>query len=131
MRNFCHFGKFCTPTINFTSLQDVFKMSWRRFCKTSWRRLENVLKTSWRRLENVLKTSWRRMTKTNILVLIKTSSSRRMFAGSWRDRSWMWFSSENWIIGKTQFKLNNFAGNVGEAERVDWAKNQFPPSCQK
>ena len=34
---------------------------------------QDVLKRSWRRLENVLKTSWRRMTKTNILVLIKTS----------------------------------------------------------
>ena len=38
------------------SLQDVLTMSWRRFCKTSWRHLENVLKTSWRRLEDVLKT---------------------------------------------------------------------------
>ena len=56
------------------SLQDVLKTFWRRFCKTSWRRLENVLKTSWRRLENVLKTSWRRIAKTNILVLTKTSS---------------------------------------------------------
>ena len=51
-------------------LEDVLKMSWRRFCKTSWRRLEDILKTSW---QNVLKTSWRRMTKTIILVLIKTS----------------------------------------------------------
>ena len=39
-------------------------MYWRRFCKTSWRCLEDVLKTSsqdvlktsWKRLENVLKT---------------------------------------------------------------------------
>ena len=73
-------------------LEDVLKMSWRRFCETSEdvrtcledifaRRLEDVLKafwrgldkTSWRRLENVLKRSWRRMTKTNILVLIQTS----------------------------------------------------------
>ena len=55
-------------------------MSWRRFCKTSWRGLENVLKMSWwhfeRRLENVLKTSWRRMTKTIMLVLLKTSWRR-------------------------------------------------------
>ena len=54
-------------------------MSWRRFCKTSWRRLENVLKTSWRRIAktNILvltKTSWRRKVKANIFVLIKTSS---------------------------------------------------------
>ena len=33
-------------------------MSWRRFCKTSWRRLENVLKTSW---QDVLKTSWKHL----------------------------------------------------------------------
>ena len=61
------------------SLQDVLKMSWRRFCrrledvlKTSWQDvlkmsskgledvlkvfLQDVLKTSWKRLENVLKT---------------------------------------------------------------------------
>ena len=68
-------------------LEDVFcKASWRRFCETSWRCLENVLKTSWRRMTktNILvltKTSWRRledvfwrrMTKANIFVLIKTS----------------------------------------------------------
>ena len=68
-----------------TSLQDVLKISWRRIqnvLKTSWRyleevfarRLEDVLKTSW---QDVLKTSWtRRMTKTNILVLAKTSWKR-------------------------------------------------------
>ena len=78
-----------------TSFQDVLKMSWRRVqkdLKISWRCLEDVsarrleeslqtswqdvLKTSWRRLENVLMTSWRRMAKTNMLVLIKTSSRR-------------------------------------------------------
>ena len=42
-------------------LQNVLKMSWRRICKTSWRRFEDVLKMSWRGLENVLKTSWRRL----------------------------------------------------------------------
>ena len=45
------------------SLQDVLKMSWRHFRKTSFRRLEKVLKTPWRRIA-----------KTNILVLTKTSS---------------------------------------------------------
>ena len=85
-----------------TSFEDVLKMSWRRFCKTFWRRfedvlarcLEDVLKTSWRRLENVWPrwiywswsrhledVFWRRMSKVNIFVLIKTSLSRRMFAG--------------------------------------------------
>ena len=60
------------------SWQDVLKMSWRRFCETSWRRLENVLKTS-----------WRRMIKTNILVLIKTSSEDvwiRWIYSSWSRR---------------------------------------------
>ena len=64
-----------------TSLQDALKMSWRR--------LQNFLKTSWRRLENVLKTSWRRMTKTNILVLTKTSSENlrlRLTYSSWSRR---------------------------------------------
>ena len=82
-----------------TSLQDVLKMSWRRLekvLKMSWRRLENilkhlgdVLKMSWRHLENLWKMSWRRMTKTNILVLIKTSSEdvwvRRIYS-SWSRR---------------------------------------------
>ena len=31
-------------------------MPWRRFCKTCWRLLQNVLKTSW---QDVLKTSWK------------------------------------------------------------------------
>ena len=69
------------------SLEDVLKMSWRRFCgrledvlKASWRRLG---KTSWRRLENVLKTSWKRMAKTIIVVLIKTTW-RRLEDVFWR-----------------------------------------------
>ena len=73
---------------------DVLKMSWRRFCKTSWRRLENVLKTSW---QDDLKTSWRFLedlwprriywswSRRHEDVFWrwreKTSSSRRMFAG--------------------------------------------------
>ena len=62
-------------------LQNVLKMSWRRFCKTSWRRLENVLKTSWRRIAktNILvltKTSWRRLLKTKTKDVFKTSSRR-------------------------------------------------------
>ena len=55
-------------------LEDVLKMSWRRFCKTSWKRLENVLKTSSRRIA-----------KTNILVLTKTSR-RRLKDVFWRRR---------------------------------------------
>ena len=83
----------------------VLKRSWRHLCKTSWRCLENilarrledvlktfsqdVLKMTWRRLENVLKTSWKRMTKTNILILIKTSSEDvwvRWIYSSWSRR---------------------------------------------
>ena len=89
------------------SLQDVFITSSRRLqnvLKTSWRylenafarRLEHVLKTSWRclehalagRLEDVWKTSWRRLEdyhQDDYIGLdqdiLKTSSSRRMFAG--------------------------------------------------
>ena len=90
------------------SLQDVLKMPWRRLedvLKTPWRRLEDVLKTSWRHLEDVLKTygqdeyigldqdvlktssedvrlrrtylSWSRRLED----VLKTSSSRQMFAG--------------------------------------------------
>ena len=43
------------------SWQDVLKMSWRPFGKTSWRRLEDVLA---RRLEDVLKMSWQDVLKT-------------------------------------------------------------------
>ena len=46
-------------------LEDVLKMSWRHFCKMSWRRFEDVLKTSWKRLEDVLKMSWRRFCKAS------------------------------------------------------------------
>ena len=72
-------------------------LTWWYVLKTSWRCLEDVLKTSWRyledvfarRLEDVLKTSWRRMTKTNILVLTKTSSENlrlRLTYSSWSRR---------------------------------------------
>ena len=75
------------------SLQDVLKMSWRRFCRrledVLARGVEDVLKTSWRCLEDVWPRRiywswsrcledvfWRRMTKANIFVLIKTSRRR-------------------------------------------------------
>ena len=60
-------------------LENVLMTSSKRLedvLKTFCRRLEDVLKASWRCFENVLRTSWRRMTKTSILVLIKTSSRR-------------------------------------------------------
>ena len=74
----------------YSSVEDVLKTFLQDVLKTSWKRLEDVLKTysqdeciglsktSWRRLEEVF---WRSKAKGNILVLIKTSSSRRMFAG--------------------------------------------------
>ena len=66
-------------------LEGVLEMSWRRFCKTYWRRFEDALKTFWqgvfedvlktsskrledevaRRLENVLKKSWQEVMKTS------------------------------------------------------------------
>ena len=52
------------------------KKSWRRLCKTSWkRRLEDIwprwIYWSWiRRLDDVF---WRRMAKANLFLLIKTS----------------------------------------------------------
>ena len=71
------------------SLQDVLKMSGRRFCKTSWRRLEGVLKMSWRRLEDVwprrIYWSWPRRLED----VLKTSSEdvrlRRTYS-SWSRR---------------------------------------------
>ena len=101
-------------------LEDVLnlKMSWRRFCKTSWRRIENVLarrledvlKTSSKRLEDPLKTYgqdeyigldhdvfWRRMAKANMFVLIKTSW-RRLEDALWR-RRWKTSSSRRIFAG--------------------------------
>ena len=82
--------------------EDVMKMSWhlQNVLKTSWRcledvfargleddlarRLEDVLKTSWRHLEDILA---RRITKTNILILTKTSSEdlrlKRTYSSWW------------------------------------------------
>ena len=87
-------------------LEDILNMSWRRFCKTSGRCVENVMKTSWqdvlvRRLKNVLKTYgqdeyigldqdffWRRKAKANIFILIQ-DSSRRLQDVFWRRKtSW-------------------------------------------
>ena len=75
--------RFCKTS--WRHLEDVLKMSWTSFCKTPWRRLENNLKTSW---QDVLNTSWRRMTKANIFALIKTSW-RRPEDGLWRRRQKM------------------------------------------
>ena len=95
-------------------LEDVLKMSWRRFSrrledvlKTSWRRLEDVyarrledvLKTSWRHLEDVWPRQihwswlrrledvfWRRKAKAYIFALIKTSW-RRLEDILWRRKT--------------------------------------------
>ena len=96
-------------------LEDVLKMSWRRLGKTSWRCLEDVFKTSWRRiaetnilvltktssedvrlrriysswskrLEDVLKTFSEYEDERRLQDVLRTSSSRRMFGGSFRDQ---------------------------------------------
>ena len=47
----------------FPSYKTSYKMSWRRLCKTSWSRVENVLEDKkllpWNRLEDVFKASWK------------------------------------------------------------------------
>ena len=88
-------------------LENVLARRLEDVLKTSWKRLEDVVKTydqddylvlintSWRRLlktyklgeyfnlvQEVLKTSWRRLLKTKAKYVFKTSSSRRMFAGT-------------------------------------------------
>ena len=92
-------------------LEDVLKMSWRHFCKTSWRRLENVLKTSW---QDVLKTSWRRMAKTNILVLTKTSW-RRLEDVFWRGKA----MANIFILIKTPLR---------RLQDVFWRRRRITPS---
>ena len=57
-------------------LQGVFKTSWRRLAKTSWKtkkllhltRLQDIFKTSWR---HVLKTFWRHVLKTSSRRLVE------------------------------------------------------------
>ena len=71
------------------SFQDFLKMSSKRFCKTSWKRLEDALKTSWRRLEDVwprrINWSWPRRLED----ILKTSSEDvwiRRICSSWSRR---------------------------------------------
>ena len=56
----------CHEDVLKTLLKDVLEMFWRRMTKTN---IIVLVKTSWRLLENAF---WRRMTKGNIFVLIKT-----------------------------------------------------------
>ena len=80
-RHFCKTSWRCLEDVLKTSskrLDDVLKMSWRLFFKTSWRYLEDVLKMSWRCFEDVL---GRCMSRANMFFLVKTSSPRRRFAG--------------------------------------------------
>ena len=132
MRNFFHSCRFCKQAISFSVVitvylrnvlntsrrrvnknnltwRYVFKSSWRHFCETSQRcledvfakRFEEVLNMSWKHLEDVLKTfhqdeyivldqdvlkmSWRLMSKTKNYRLdqdiLNTFSSRGIFAG--------------------------------------------------
>ena len=71
----------------------VLKTSWRYLCKTSSKRLEDLLKMSWRlfsrRLEHVLKMSWRCLedvlkTSSKRLEDILKMSWRRFWKASWR-----------------------------------------------
>ena len=67
--------------------KNTLTLSWRRFCKTSWKRLEDVLKTYGQdeyisldqdvRLRGTY-SSWSKRLQD----VFKTSSSRRMFAGN-------------------------------------------------
>ena len=89
-------------------VEDVSRCFFARRLKTSRRRLEDAwprrMYWSWsRRLEDVF---WRRMTKANIFVLIKTSSedvlktpsSRQMFAGhfTWYFYDKTYYSLQHW-----------------------------------
>ena len=109
-------------------IEDVLKMSWRRFCKcledvfanvlktflqkTFWRRLENVLtrrlkdvlKTSWRSLQNVLTRSWRRL---------EDVFARRLGKMSWR-------RLENEYIRLDQYVLKTSSGDEDERRLQDF-----------
>ena len=82
------------------SCYEFLKMSWRRFYKTFWRSLEDILKKSSRHLQDVLaklttydqdkyislyqdvlRTSWRSLLKKKMKDVFQTSSSRKMFSG--------------------------------------------------
>ena len=116
-------------------------MSWKCFCKTSWRCLENVLKTSWqdflktpwRRLENVLKISWRCMAKTNMLVLTKTSWRLLMTSskGVWRLYSSWWRRLEDVLkkcsedVFKTSSSRRIFARDILNIRKYLMVKNNI------
>ena len=100
MRNFCHSCKYCTLTINFSSVTKtnpsidyVFGVRLRNVLNTSRRHLENVLTrtvqlyyTYWKSLDDVSKTSWRRLEdvlKTFLQDVLKTFWIR-FRKSSWR-----------------------------------------------
>ena len=79
-------------------LENVLKIYFQEVLNMAKTNMLVLTKTSWRRLEDVF---WRRKAKANIFVLIKTSSSRRMFAGK------LIFSSEkSRNVDTSIFKLN-------------------------
>ena len=74
-------------------VKSVLKMFWRSMAKTN---ILVLIKTSWRRLQDIfwrsmteanifilIKTSWRRLLNTMTKDVFKTSSSRRMFSGTY------------------------------------------------
>ena len=87
-------------------LEDVFKT----FCKTSWKRLENVLKTSWKRLKDVLKMSCRRFCKRSwrrLEDLLKTSW--RCLEDIWSRRIyWSWSRRLEDVFWRRMSKANIF-----------------------
>ena len=106
-------------------LEDVLKMFWRRFCKTSWRRLEDVwpwrIYWSWsKRVEDVF---WRRMAKTNIFVLMKASWKRLGDVFRRRRRK---TSSKR--LQDAFIKTNVSWANYNDKLNSDW-NNRFAHSC--
>ena len=102
------------------SLQDVLKMSWRRFC----RRLEDVLKTSW---QDVLKMSWRPFGKTfwRRLEDVLARLLEGVLKMSWQDvlkTSWRCLGKTSWRrMAKTDYwswsrRLKNFLKTSSEDE---------------
>ena len=64
-------------------LKTFFKTSWRRLCKASWRCLENVLKTSWRCLEDVFARRLENVLKTSWQDVLETSSEEDGWLAGW------------------------------------------------
>ena len=111
-------------------LEDVLKMSWRRFekgledvLKTPWifleRHLEDVLKASWRRLQNVLKLSWRLFCKTSWgrLENILKTTWQEVLKTSWRRLEDVWSRLIYWCWSR---RLKDDLKTSSEGEWLRW-----------